>query len=139
MGGPILISKNSQDRCHHRTLPSCHRTLSSCHRTLPSCHRTLPSRHRTLPNTSFCVQKQAPLPGNPFLDPPFVGNTSFCVRKQAPLPGESILQAFSGLSVLPQGLFLAKKCVPGFCNQKSCKIVSPGRGACFRTQKLLIT
>ena len=30
---------------------------------------------------------------------------SFCVRKQAPLPGEPILQAFSGLSVLPQGFF----------------------------------
>ena len=43
------------------------------------------------------------LPGDSIFGPPLVENTSFCVRKQAPLPGESILQAFSCLSVLPQG------------------------------------
>ena len=54
----------------------------------------------------FLLAKKS-VPG--ILEPPIVENASFCVRKQAPLPGESILQAFSGLSVLPQGLFFCQK------------------------------
>ena len=32
-----------------------------------------------IPNTSVCVRKQAPLPGEPILEPLFVENTRFCL------------------------------------------------------------
>ena len=70
---------------------------------------------------SFLGAKKS-VPG--ILEPPIVENASCCVRKQAPLPGESISQAFSGLSVLPQGLFLPKSAFQVVSSPTSCKIVN---------------
>ena len=40
----------------------------------------------------FVSGSRLPYRGNPFPESPFVENTSFCVRKQAPLPGEPIFR-----------------------------------------------